>query len=202
VSSTYSAGCEEPITPAMVKEYYYCPRALHLRYALGLPEPPTGSLEEGAAVYEALRRREEGALTFLGKRSIRPREKLLALRLSAPRLCLTGVLDALLVMPDGEHVPVEVKASDLRHVPVHHYYQLVAYALLVEENYGTTVKRGLVYYTLSHKLLEAEITTAAKHHLEKHAIPEILRALRETPPPHPIAAKCTSCGYHRHCRGV
>ncbi len=195
------SSCQQPVTPSMVKEYYYCPYALYLRYALGLAEPPTASIEEGAENYARLRRREEKALTFL-RRKLPVREKHLALHLYSQRHCLEGVLDALLVLEDGSHIPVEIKASRATRIPLRHYYQLAAYAVLVEENYRATVTRALAYYTLTGTLLEARITTAAKRHITRHTLPAIRRILDGEPPSPRPTPRCKSCGYHRHCRTV
>ena len=194
------SNCETPITPTMIKEYYFCPRALYLQYALGLNEPPTGSLEEGAATYQALHRREQKTLTFLRRTSLDIREKHLALHLYSPRLCLQGVLDALLILRDGTHIPAEIKTAEADKIPLRHYYQLTAYAILVEENYNTTVTKALAYYTLNNKLLTAHITSSAKRHIAKHTIPKIQALLQGPPPPPRPTPRCNSCGYRQHCR--
>lgn len=46
-------------------------------------------------------------------------------------------------------------------------YQLVAYALLIEENFGTVVKRGFVNYIPEKLIVQFEITPTMKSHVKR-----------------------------------
>ncbi|MEM2104504.1 MAG: PD-(D/E)XK nuclease family protein [Candidatus Bathyarchaeia archaeon] len=73
-------------------------------------------------------------------------DKLLFVPLVSKRLQLQGVVDCIIRTAKGEYVSVEYKNmnSDRGKAYMDHKYQLVAYALLVEGNFGTVVKRGFV----------------------------------------------------------
>lgn len=196
--------CEDPVSAVDVKEYFFCPRTLYFRYALGLPERVTGSMEEGGEVHGAIRRREEDRLSFLRKRRLRVERKFQGVLLSSERLCLVGRLDAFLVLEGGEYVPVEYKvASFPGRIPRNHYYQLVAYALLLEDRFGVFVRRGLVYYSLDERLVEAHFTREAKEFLLRRVLPTIVRIREGFLPERRVPLeRCKSCGYYEFCRGV
>lgn len=77
-------------------------------------------------------------------------EKFLFTTLSSGELGLQGNVDCIIKTAKGEFVPVEYKnmSSDDGRVCMDHKYQLVADALLIEENFGTIVKRGFVNYIM------------------------------------------------------
>ncbi|MGZ5222050.1 MAG: CRISPR-associated protein Cas4, partial [Chitinophagaceae bacterium] len=68
--------------------------------------------------------------------------------LSSDTLDLQGNVDLIIRTARGEFISVEYKNmnSDAGRVCMDHKYQLVAYALLIEESFGTVVKQGIVKY--------------------------------------------------------
>ncbi len=194
---------EDYITVADIKQYFFCPRIVYFIHALGIKERSTGSMEEGREQHEKLRKKEERRLTLALKRRWGKWNKKFGVRLSSPRLGLTGILDALLER-NGEYVPVEYKIAQApRRPPPNHYYQLVAYSLLVEENYNILVRRGLIYYSQNDKILEAYITEQAKQYLIYSILPKIREITHgEYPDTKQKAAKCKNCGYYSYCRGI
>ncbi|HVN14404.1 MAG TPA: PD-(D/E)XK nuclease family protein, partial [Anaerolineales bacterium] len=62
-------------------------------------------------------------------------------------LGLTGKPDYL-VQQNGQIIPVEVKSGRAPEAPYDsHIYQLAAYCLLVEKNYGKRPSHGIIHYT-------------------------------------------------------
>lgn len=187
-----------------VKHYIYCPRIVYFERVLHA-EPVFGSQQkEGREKHEEYIRKElrrKDAIyyspDFVGA------EKLLFVSLNSPRLGLTGQLDCIIKTVKGEYIPVDYKSmsSDKGRVWMDHKYQLVAYALLVEENYGTVVKRGFVNYIPERLVLKVEITSTMKTHV-KRVIGHIKRIIKkETLPPIRVAKhKCTGgCGHKQIC---
>jgi CRISPR-associated exonuclease Cas4 len=83
-----------------------------------------------------------------------------------------------------------------------HKYQLTAYALLIEENIGTTVKQGIVNYLPEKLTIQFDITPTMKTHV-KRVLGHIKR-IRQTETLPPIRAaphKCQGgCGHKQICQ--
>jgi CRISPR-associated exonuclease Cas4 len=82
-----------------------------------------------------------------------------------------------------------------------HKYQLVAYALLIEESFGTTVKSGIVNYLPEGLVLQFEITPTMKIHV-KRVIGHIKRIIQteELPPIRVAKHKCRGgCRHTQTC---
>lgn len=187
-----------------VKHYIYCPRIIYFERVLHA-EPVFGSQQkEGREKHEEyirkeLRRKDAVYYSpdFVGA------EKLLFVSLNSPRLGLTGQLDCVIKTAKDEYIPVDYKnmSSNKCRVWMDHKYQLVAYGLLVEENYGTVVKRGFVNYIPEKLILRVEMAPTMKTHV-KRVIRHIKRIIKEeTLPPIRVAKrKCTGgCGHKEIC---
>ncbi|MCX7999741.1 MAG: CRISPR-associated protein Cas4, partial [Leptospiraceae bacterium] len=119
-------------------------------------------------------------------------------------LQLQGVVDCIIRTVKGEYVPVEYKNmnSDRGKAYMDHKYQLAAYALLVEENFNTVVKRGFINYIPEEIVLKFEVTPAMKMHV-KRVIGHIKRIIREEQLPSIRVApqKCQGgCGHKQTCQ--
>ncbi|MBE3116831.1 CRISPR-associated protein Cas4 [Candidatus Bathyarchaeota archaeon] len=131
-------------------------------------------------------------------------EKLLFNPLSSDALGLQGNVDLIIKTAKGEFVPVEYKNmnSDKGRVCMDHKYQLVAYALLIEESFGTIVKRGFVNYLPETLILQFEITPTMKSHV-KRVLGHIKRIIQdeELTPIHVAKHKCQGgCGHKQTCQ--
>lgn len=186
-----------------VKQYFFCPRVIYFSHALGFRERVTHSMEEGKNVHEEIRKKETKRLTVALRRRFVAEEKYLGLKLFSSRLCLSGLLDSL-VKVKGEYIPVEYKVARVRgKPPPNHYYQLVAYAILVEDSFSVLVRRGLIYYSLSDKLVEVGVTREAKNYIIYKVLPEISRIMEGDLPRVKVSSrKCRNCGYLHYCRRI
>ncbi len=82
-----------------------------------------------------------------------------------------------------------------------HKYQLVAYALLVENHFGTVVRRGFVDYIPKALILQLEIMPSMKSYV-KRVLGHIKRIIKEEelPPIRVAKQKCTGgCGHKQTC---
>jgi CRISPR-associated exonuclease Cas4 len=82
-----------------------------------------------------------------------------------------------------------------------HKYQLVGYALLVEENFETVVKHGFVNYVPEGLILQLEITPTVKGNV-KRVLGHIKRIMKEEELPSTRVAKhkCQGgCGHKKTC---
>ncbi len=188
-----------------VKHYVYCPRLVYFDRVLHATPVFGSQQEEGKESHEAyvgkeLRRKDAIYYSpeFVGA------EKLLFNPLSSDALGLQGNVDLIIKTAKGEFVPVEYKnmRSDDGRVCMDHKYQLVAYALLIEENFGTIVKRGFVNYLPETLILQFEITPTMKSHV-KRVLGHIKRIIQdeELPPIHVTKHKCQGgCGHKQTCQ--
>ncbi len=113
------------VTPTDVKDYVYCPVIPWLRRALGLVEPPTPSMEEGARVTADEKLAEAEALGLPGPHRVE-------VYLRSGVLPLEGVVDLVAGRKRLRVLEVKRVARPARH----HLAQLKAYALLVETSMG------------------------------------------------------------------
>jgi CRISPR-associated exonuclease Cas4 len=128
-------------------------------------------------------------------------EKYYQINFVSQRLKLHGVLDCL-IKTDREYIPVDYKYQNSDHgrPHLHHKYQLVAYALLVDERYQTKVKRGFLYYVPEEKPIQVEITYTLKRYLER-IVTKIENQLENHVLP-PIKNCRGVCGYEWICQNV
>jgi CRISPR-associated exonuclease Cas4 len=115
-----------------------------------------------------------------------------------PQLGIIGRPDYL-IEEGGTLIPVEVKSSRVSDAPYDaHIYQLAAYCLLVERQYGKRPRYGVLHYptrtfaidysrALEQSLLE---TIEQMRQLERRK--EVHRS-------HEAAARCRGCGYRAAC---
>jgi len=188
-----------------IKHYIYCPRlvyfdkVLHATPVFGSQQEDSKELHEDY-VKKELRRKDAIYYSpeFVGA------EKLLFTSLSSSVLGLQGNVDCIIKTASGEYVPVDYKnmASDKGRVWMDHKYQLVAYALLVEENFDTVVRRGFVSYIPETLILRLEITPTMKSYV-KRVLGHIKRIIKEEelPPIRVAKQKCTGgCGHKQTCQ--
>ena len=188
-----------------IKHYIFCPRlvyfdrVLHATPVFGSQQEDSRELHEDY-VQKELRRKDAVFYSseFVGA------EKLLFTSLSSGVLGLQGNVDCIIKTAKGECVPVEYKnmSSDKGKVCMDHRYQLVGYALLIEENFDTVVKRGFVNYIPEALILQIEITPIMKGYV-KRVLGHIKRIIKdeELPPMRVAKQKCTGgCGHKQVCR--
>jgi CRISPR-associated exonuclease Cas4 len=197
---------ESFVSATDIKHYIYCPRlvyfdrVLHAAPVFGSQQEDSKELHEDY-VKKELRRKDAVYYSpeFVGA------EKLLFTALSSGELGLQGNVDCVIKTAKSEYVPVEYKNmnSDRGRVCMDHRYQLVAYALLIEENFSTVVKRGFVDYIPEGLVLQFEITPTMKSHV-KRVIGHIKRIIKdeELPPIRVAKQKCGGgCGHKQTCLG-
>ncbi len=195
---------EEFVSVTDIKHYIYCPRLVYFDRVLHA-QPVFGSQqEEGKELHEEYVRKElrrKDAIfyspEFVGA------EKLLFTSLSSSTLGLHGNVDCIIKTVKGEYIPVEYKNmnSDKGKVRMDHRYQLVGYALLVEDCFGTVVKRGFVNYIPEGLILPVAITPSMKSFVRR-VLGHIKRIIRdeELPPVRVAKHKCQGgCGHRQTC---
>jgi CRISPR-associated exonuclease Cas4 len=196
---------ENLVSATDIKHYVYCPRIVYFERVLHA-QPQLGSQqEEGGEIHEEYVRKElrrRDAIYY--SPDLVGAEKSLFTPLISRRLGLQGVVDCIIKTGKGEYIPVEYKntSSDKGRAWIDHKYQLIAYALLIEENFGTIVRRGFINYIPESLILRLEITPLMKGHVKR--IIENVKMIIETerlPRIRVAKHKCTGgCGYGQICK--
>jgi CRISPR-associated exonuclease Cas4 len=113
---------------------------------------------------------------------------------------LTGKPDYVVLAPNGEPIPVEVKPSVVADKPYpNHVLQMGAYLLLLEDLYPKPPTHGLLHYAETEFVIEH--TDALKRKVLKR-LGEMEAAWTSGKPPkltRQIAAKCRSCAFQPVC---
>ena len=196
---------EPMITVTDVKHYFYCPRIIYFEHVLHA-KPQLGSQQEDSRkqheeyVRKELRRMDAiyYSSDFVGA------EKMLFVPLCSSKIGLKGTVDLIIKTRSGECIPVDYKnmTSNNGRVWIDHKYQLAAYALLIDEAFNTTVKRGFINYIPEKLIVKLEITRTVKMHV-KRALGHIKRIIQEEKllPIRVSRKKCTGgCGHKQICQ--
>jgi CRISPR-associated exonuclease Cas4 len=185
-----------------LKQYVYCSRIPFYRYCLPRIRPVTYGMREGILSHEEEVGREE-------RRSLRAYgltqgERVFDVSLRSDMLHLVGRLDlAIRLVADGEGGPEAVVVDyKLTRDPAgaHYRLQLVAYALMLEEAWGVTVRRGYIYHIPLRKAEEVRIMAQTRRRVIEVArsIHQMVTAERLPPPPS-NRARCITCEFRRFC---
>lgn len=188
-----------------LKQWRYCPRVVWYRHCLPAVRPITDLMAHGIARHRDEAGREE-------RRSLRPYglaagERSFDLALYSARLGLRGRLDLAIATPDrvspgAEAVVVEYKDSEQR-PGAHFKLQLAAYALLLEEAWGLSVRAGWVYQIPLRRAERVAITPSLRRQVTE-AVATIQGAIGGEVLPEPPASRrpCVGCEFRRFCNDV
>jgi len=193
------------VTVSDVKQYIYCPRIIYFDHVIHVPKPPDLKLAVGKEEHEDItkkERRRKGAIFY--DPFLDEAEKLFKVDLESKALNLRGVLDYL-IRSGREYVPVDYKFGFSKKGAAHlnHKYQLAAYALLVEDNFDTIVRRGYIHYSKDRINARIDFTDEVRDHTLK-VISEIGKIVEEEIEPEGTRtkARCKDCEYSRYCENV
>ena len=197
---------EDFISVTDIKQYIYCPRivyfdrVLHAKQIFGSQQSDSKQLHEEYVTKE-LKRKDAIYYSpeFVGA------EKYMYITLNSNKHRLQGNIDCIIKTTRGEYIPVDYKNmhSDKGRICMQHKYQLVGYALLIEDNFNTIVKQAIVNYIPENLIIPFEITPTMKTFV-KRAIGHIKHIIKneELPPIHITKHKCTGgCGHKQICLG-
>lgn len=184
--------------PSQIIEYLYCPRYTYFEYVLRIPQNED-------KFYKVIRGRElhdeklERNKNYLRKK-IGVKEKWLDQYLGIKNL--RGKVDEVLKLEDGTYAPLDYKFAHWKDKVYETYkQQLICYAVLIEENFNTTVNRAYLVYTRSrHKLVEVKISPADKQEI-KISMNEMLDIIGNNmfPKATKYKKRCVNCTYRNIC---
>jgi CRISPR-associated exonuclease Cas4 len=185
-----------------LKQWGYCPRVLYYHYCLPDVRPVTYKMQAGI---EAGRHTEE----MEERRSLRVYglsrgTRQFNVALASAQLGLRGVADMVIDTGEGgahEVIPVDFKDSEK--TGPHFALQLAAYALMLEEVWSCTVRRGFLYLIPLRRAEEVPIDRRLRVKFAK-ALNEMLSMLNKEamPAPTPQINKCVVCEFRRFCNDI
>jgi len=185
-----------------LKQYEYCPRVVYYEYCLPGIRPITYKMEAGLAAQDRAEALEE-------RRSLRAYglsegERHFNVTVTSAQLGYTGQIDMVIEVKGDERrlLPVDFKLS--RREPGNHFkLQLAAYALLLEENWGTPVDQAAIYLIPLRRAELFPLTTRLRNAAHRHL--QTIRQLVEhqtMPAPTGQRSRCVNCEFRRFCNDV
>lgn len=182
-----------------VKQYFYCPRVLYFTYVMPVRKKVTRKMEYGKEEHVELERLEKRRK--LCSYNLSAGERRFRTNLYSERLRLEGVLDMHIVTESG-CFPVEFK-NTTRKPSLNHKYQLVSYAMLLEDQYNKTVRHGYLYLIPGKRVYTVEITPNARSFVKRTLDKIRTMVARESFPPAPRRrGRCFDCEYANYCADV
>ncbi len=186
------------VTPSHIIEYLYCPRFTYYEYVLSIPqyEERHYKVEKGRQIHDQKLERNKD---YLRKR-IGAVQKFTDQYLTND--LLRGKIDEVLLLNDDTMAPLDYKFAKFEDRIYETYRtQLECYAVLIEENFGKSVNKGILVYTRSaNKLVEVEISGKAKQEI-KTVCKEIndIILLNYFPKATKYKQRCIGCTYRNIC---
>jgi CRISPR-associated exonuclease Cas4 len=187
------------ITPAELRQYYYCPRIVFYERCTPVYRRETRRMQYGRDAHDA-----EAALEkerSLRRYGLHQGQREFGVHLHSDSLELTGIAD-LVVVVEAESYLVEFKDST-REPDLGHQMQVCAYGLLLEATRETKSTRGFWHSTRTRETYEIEFDTRLRKRTLQaiRDINDFIKAER-CPDPTPQVAKCLECELKNFCGDV
>lgn len=182
-----------------IRQYVYCPRIIYFNYVVPVPRHVTFKMQKGQTAhidFSAIEKRRS-----LAKYRLEDGTKEFRVRLRSDRLGLVGALD-MLISSDSRIYPVEFK-STLGSLGIHHKYQLVAYAMMIEEARRCPVREGFVYL-IPQKRIEKIIVDEGTRFYTKKLCTRIRNVINSGVFPSGTrkTGRCRDCEFNNYCRDI
>ncbi|HEX2914067.1 MAG TPA: CRISPR-associated protein Cas4 [Chloroflexia bacterium] len=190
------------LTVSDLRQYEYCARIPYFTHVLGLRRvrPTTFKMAEGLLEHEHVADLEERR--SLRSYGLQRGERLFNVALNSNSLHLTGLLD-MLILSDGEAIPVEFKNDLHNRIGSNHLRQLAAYSLMVEEKWKVPVRRVFVHFIPTRKSCEVAMTEEikakfltqlqrARQMIEREALPDATS----------VHGRCQDCEFRNFCPDI
>ncbi|HXG74115.1 MAG TPA: CRISPR-associated protein Cas4 [Candidatus Nitrosotenuis sp.] len=202
---SFTDAGENTISVTDIKHYFYCPKIIYFDKVMHADAVLNSQQEAAKKTHKEKEKKDKRRKTMFYDEQFPGCQKLFRLHMFSASLGLEGIADCVIVN-GRERIPVDYKRmfSKGGEAWTDHRFQLAAYALLLEEQYSTIVRRGFVYYLPEDKVVEVEITESMKTYLKKaiRAIHNVVEG-GEEPSARIPRSRCTGgCGYLWICGGI
>jgi len=184
------------ITISDLKQYLYCPRIIYWRIVQPVNVAPTFKMKWGKKKHEKEKIKE--VRRKINRYGVPEGERFFELSLDDG--FLSGKIDMAIHKTDPEEwIPVEFKFTRDKY-RLNHIVQLLGYAALLENNYGTTVRKGFLLYPRLGKLEKIDISS--KDMKKVYSTVEGVRKIivnQEFPEGSKNLKRCNECEYLLFC---
>lgn len=182
-----------------LKQWAFCPRVVYFEYCLRSVRPRTYKMEAGQDAHEDEERRAKRR--NLSAYDLPDGERHFDVWLHSAKLNLIGRLDERVSSLDGDIFPVDYKLT--KSVAPNHRIQLMAYGLLLEENFGVTVTHGYILLIPSRKTVKIPFTSQLRQKTLA-ILTEIAQMIHQEqmPPPPDKREVCATCEFRRFCNDI
>jgi CRISPR-associated exonuclease Cas4 len=187
------------LTVTDLKQYSYCQRVIFYERCLPHIRPRTYKMEAGKAAHEDEQERAQ-------RRSLRQYDqlegqRLFEVRLASPTLELRGIVDEVVLTDTGLVIPVDYKMA--KSLGQNHRVQLMAYAMLLEEQFGAAISEGYVYLIPKRQTVKVKL----KPELRQTVLTMLVElrqmiAQEAMPAPTSVPNQCVACEFRRFCNDV
>lgn len=184
---------------ADIKQFIYCPRVIYYTYVEPVPKKVSFKMKYARKQHNELNQKEKRR--GLKRYNLIDGDREFGTLVHSKELNFYGKLDILIDThyENGQRFyPVECKDTDQK---IHNNikYQLVAYAMCLEEMTGTPVNQGYIYIIPEEKAYPIEITDEHRAYIRK-MITMIHKIVHEEHYPEPRSRKrCWDCEFARYC---
>lgn len=187
------------VTISDIKQFVYCPRKIYYTYVEPVPWKKTFKMEYGRKQHEELYKKEKRrSLKMYG---LAEGTRYFGYNVYSEKYHLSGKLDILIDQGEGHeqrYIPVECKDTDYQ-IFNSTKYQLVAYAMAIEDQLNSPVNEGYIYIIPEEKAYLITITNEERDFVKK-IITSIRNIIEKEHFPEPRSRKrCWGCEYIRYC---
>lgn len=181
-----------------IKQYLYCPRIIYFTYVLPVEKKVTPKMDIGKEEHiQTARLEERRQLRVYG---LNEGKRIFNSYIYSERLGLEGILDMYVSTPKGVF-PVDFKNTC--RTALNHKYQVISYALLLEDHLRTPVRGGFVYLIPLKRSCYIEVTPDSRLFTKRliSAIRNLI--LQERFPILPRrSTRCIDCEFKNYCGDV
>jgi CRISPR-associated exonuclease Cas4 len=185
-----------------LKQFIFCPRYIYFTYVQPVKKYISFKMIDGREEHSQILKKERRR--GLKSYGLIEGERLYGYPIYAEKLGIRGKIDMVIDTKSAlgqRYYPVECKDSS-RGIRNNIKYQLVGYALALEEMTGTPVNRGFIYIIPENKAYEIDITSGRKEYVRR-SITMIHKIIRDEFFPEPRSQKrCWNCEMRRYCNDL
>lgn len=183
-----------------LSQYYYCPNKFYFYKVFGIETKTRSKMDFASEEHVKEKKRVKERKEIFGFKKDLVEKILFDVYLESKREQLKGRVDAVIILKDGNLIPIELKYSSFTNIQLNWRKQLIAYALLLAENYKKKVKQGVLYYT-SQKRAEKIRFTDLDFDLLRKDIKKLHQILKKELKPAVLKSnkKCAYCELENIC---
>jgi len=182
-----------------LKQFVYCPRVVFYNYVMPVEKKATFKMEHGKIAENTIDRLENRRK--LKRYSLSSGKREFHKQLHSDKYGLSGKIDLLIKTTDS-YYPVDFKYTTSQ-PHKNHLYQILGYAIILEDVYDCVVKKGFVYLIPKEDAVVFDLSDDLKDET-KNLLSEIKKMIhyQQIPPPIKSQAKCLDCEYRNFCGDV